>query len=244
VFIIRDLDYRWLSNRITPAHDSGTDMTDHLTFECPHCKQPVDVKEERLGGNVDCPHCDHTFQAKAPLGRLLSDRPDREGVASASVDGETTLKVVRPVLFRQHVVLTAVFALLLGIAGVGLAMSLLGRALFGIEGGLLLILSLVAAGLALAYGVGRWLNTLSTSLTITSSRSILRKGILSSRTSEVQHDDIRNIKADRSTLERLLNYGDIAISSSGQDDFEIVINDIPDPEGVLKIIRSHQSSHP
>ena len=40
---------------------------------------------------------------------------------------------------------------------------------------------------------------------------------------------------------RLLNYGDIAISSSGQDDFEIVAHDIPDPDRVLEIIRKNQS---
>src|SRR5690606_22721564 len=76
-------------------------MTDHLTFECPHCSKPVDVKEELLGGNIDCPHCDHTFQAKAPLGRLMSSRADSGGAASHSGNAETTLRVVRPVLFRQ-----------------------------------------------------------------------------------------------------------------------------------------------
>lgn len=216
-------------------------MTDHLTFECPHCSKPVDVKEELLGGNIDCPHCDHTFQAKAPLGRLMSSR-DGSGAASHSGNAETTLRVVRPVLFRQHLVMTTLFALLLILGVAGLAMSFLGRALLGIDGGVLVILSLVCCGLALAYGVSRWLITRSTSLTITNCRSVLRRGIFSSRTSEVQHDDIRNIRADRNMIERLLNYGDIAISSSGQDDFEIVVHDIPDPEGVLALIRRHQSS--
>ena len=126
---------------------------------------------------------------------------------------------------------------------VGLAMCVLGRNLLGIDGTVLLAISLLAGLIATGFIISRCLNSLSTSLTITSSRSILHRGILSSSTSEVQHDDIRNIRADRSTIERLLNYGDIAISSSGQDDFEIVVHDIPDPEGVLKIIRSNQSSH-
>jgi predicted Zn finger-like uncharacterized protein len=215
-------------------------MTDHLTFECPHCRQPVDVKEERLGGNVDCPHCDHTFQASAPLGRLMSSDP---AAGEAAGSAEQTLHVVRPVVFRQNIALSAIAAVLLTGSIIGLVMRLLGRNLLGIDGTVLLALSLLAGLIALAFVSRRVLNSLSTSLTITSSRSILRRGILSASTSEVQHDDIRNIRADRSTLERLLNYGDIAISSSGQDDFEIVVHNIPDPEGVLKLIRSRQSSH-
>jgi hypothetical protein len=217
-------------------------MTDHLTFECPHCKKPVDVQEERLGGNIDCPHCDHTFQASAPVGRLISDGRSGEGEGDTGDGGEQTLKVVRPVLFRQHLITTAVAAILLIAGLIGLAMYLLSRALLGIEGGVLLTVSLIAVLIAIGFGVNRWLNTLSTSLTVTTARSILREGILTTRTSEVRHNDVRSIRADRNTLERLFNYGDIAISSAGQDDFEIVVHDIPDPESVLEIIRRHQSS--
>ena len=59
-------------------------------------------------------------------------------------------------------------------------------------------------------------------------------------TNEVQHDDVRNIKSERNLLERLFNYGDIALSSSGQDDMEIVVHDVPDPDGIIEIIRQHQ----
>lgn len=216
-------------------------MTDHLTFECPHCNQPVDVQEERLGGNIDCPHCDHTFQASAPVGRLLeADRRTAKPTGPAG-GGEQTLRVVRPVLFRQHLIMSAISLVLLIIALAGLAMFLLSRTLLGVEGTTLLIVSLLAALIPISFGISRWLTRLATSLTITTTRTILRKGILSTSTSEVQHDDVRNIRADRNTFERLLNYGDIAISSSGQDDFEIVVHDIPDPEGVLDIIRRHQS---
>jgi predicted Zn finger-like uncharacterized protein len=213
-------------------------MIDHLTFECPHCKQSVDVKEERLGGNIDCPHCDHTFKASAPLGRLLGK--DR-GTGSAA-DGEQTLRVVRPVLFRQHLIMSLISAVLLIGALAGLTMFALGRTLLGIEGTLLLTVSLLAALIPIGFVINRVHYTYSTSLTVTTARSILREGILSIRTSEVRHKDVRSIRADRNTLERLFNYGDIAISSAGQDDFEIVVHDIPDPESVLEIIRRHQSN--
>jgi uncharacterized membrane protein YdbT with pleckstrin-like domain len=121
-------------------------------------------------------------------------------------------------------------------------MFALGRTLLGIEGTLLLTVSLLAALIPIGFVINRVHYTYSTSLTVTTARSILREGILSIRTSEVRHKDVRSIRADRNTLERLFNYGDIAISSAGQDDFEIVVHDIPDPESVLEIIRRHQSN--
>jgi membrane protein YdbS with pleckstrin-like domain len=217
-------------------------MIDHLTFECPHCKQSVDVKEERLGGNIDCPHCDRTFQANAPLGRLMGDGRGEGGQTDPADIREQTLKVVRPVLFRQHLVTSAIALVLMVFALAGLTMYFLDRPLLRMEGGVLLTLSIIAALIAIGFVIGRVHYTYSTSLTITTARSILREGILSIRTSEVRHNDVRSIRADRNTLERMFNYGDIAISSAGQDDFEIVVHDIPDPESVLEIIRRHQSN--
>src|SRR5690606_34544775 len=135
-----------------------TDMTDHLTFECPHCKQPVDVKEERLGGNVDCPHCDHTFQASAPMGRLMSAGLNNGGKTATAGEAEKTLRIVRPVLFRRHLVMSAVTLMLLIAAAAGLALWLMGRALFGLEGTVLLTISLVAGLIAVAYAASRGLN--------------------------------------------------------------------------------------
>lgn len=219
-------------------------MSDHLTFQCPHCQQAVEVKEDVLGGNVDCPHCDKTFQAIAPAGRLMEDRRGTgTPTVSMPADEEEVLREVHPVLFRHHLLLSAICLLLVIAAVVGLVMFLTGEPLLGLTGGSLLIASLIALAVAMFF-VGRWwINVLGTTLTVTNSRTILRKGILSKRTSEVQHDDVRNIKSDRNTLERLLNYGDIAISSSGQDDFEIVVNDVPDPDGILEIIRRNQVGH-
>lgn len=215
-------------------------MTDHLTFECPHCKQPVQVKEDVLGSNVDCPHCDRAFQAIAPAGRLIADTGTSTAEVNAPADQEQVLREVHPVLFRHHLLLSAICLLLLIAAVAGLVMYLTGHPLFGMAGGWLLIASLIAGVVALSFVGKCWLNVLGTTLTITSSRTILRRGILSKNTSEVQHDDVRNIKSDRNTFERLLNYGDIAISSSGQDDFEIVAHDVPDPDGILDLIRRHQ----
>ena len=86
-----------------------------------------------------------------------------------------------------------------------------------------------------------WLEVLATTLTVTDSRTILRKGLFSRATSEVEQDDIRNIQMDQSFLERLLRVGDIGISSSGQDDLEVIARAIPHPNTVVQTIRDNQS---
>ena len=98
------------------------------------------------------------------------------------------------------------------------------------------ILLLISVGMILY----KWVVAISTTLTITDVRTTITKGIISKSTNEVQHEDVRNIRCDQNLMERLLNYGDISLSSAGQDDMEIVADDIPDPEAVIKMIRKYQ----
>lgn len=96
-------------------------------------------------------------------------------------------------------------------------------------------------GVALVLGalitLGVWkILTFSTALRITNKRTIVRVGLLSRSTSEVLHDNIRNIQITQSFLERLLNVGRIGISSSGQDGIEIDVKNIPNPDRVRQII--------
>ena len=85
-----------------------------------------------------------------------------------------------------------------------------------------------------------WFLSLFVTLTVTTKRSILRKGLISKRTSEVEHDDVRNIQVDQNVVQRLLNIGHISISSAGQSTMEIVARGVPDPEGIASVIREHQ----
>jgi hypothetical protein len=64
---------------------------------------------------------------------------------------------------------------------------------------------------------------------------------LDRETSEVQHDDIRNIQVKKSLSDRILGIGRIAISSAGQDDMEIDIRGVPHPDGVADTVRSCQA---
>jgi len=85
-----------------------------------------------------------------------------------------------------------------------------------------------------------WVVTVFTTVIVTTKRTVHRVGIIARDSSEVQHDDVRNLQIDQSILERILGIGDIAISSSGQDDMEIVAAGVPNPERIAKVIRKHQ----
>jgi uncharacterized membrane protein YdbT with pleckstrin-like domain len=85
-----------------------------------------------------------------------------------------------------------------------------------------------------------WLEVISATLTVTTKRTIHRTGILSRQTSEVRHNDVRNLQLDQSALERLFGVGDIAISSAGQANLEIVADAIPHPERIIETIRERQ----
>jgi uncharacterized membrane protein YdbT with pleckstrin-like domain len=90
--------------------------------------------------------------------------------------------------------------------------------------------------------LGYWIiSSFATTLTVTDSRTILQQGIVRRDTSEVQHDDVRNIKLDQSIWQRLLGVGKISISSSGQDEMEIVADNLPRPAGIVAMIRDHQT---
>jgi len=48
------------------------------------------------------------------------------------------------------------------------------------------------------------------------------------------------MQVDQNAIQRILNVGSIAISSSGQDDLEIYVKGIPDPNDVADFIRKMQ----
>lgn len=81
-----------------------------------------------------------------------------------------------------------------------------------------------------------WIRTLGTTLTVTSRRTRLRKGLLSKFTSEVFHKDVRNVQVTQTAMQRLFNVGRIEISSAGQGDFEIAVDGMRDPTKVKQII--------
>ena len=76
-----------------------------------------------------------------------------------------------------------------------------------------------------------------TKLTITSHRAIYKEGILKRHVRTIRYASITDISSKQSFIQRILNYGDLAIITSGaKKEYEIVIEKIRDPEKTRSII--------
>jgi uncharacterized membrane protein YdbT with pleckstrin-like domain len=81
-----------------------------------------------------------------------------------------------------------------------------------------------------------WLQCKAAKLTVTTERTIMRKGLLSKHTNEVYHSDIRNIQVRQSLFQRMFRTGAVAVSSAGQGGVEIDFSGLPEVESVRQII--------
>ncbi len=224
-----------------------------LTTQCPYCQQEVDSTIEHLDGPVVCPNCKKPFEMAMPTAVVKSVREVSESAADkdrlAVEPEERTLVKVHPVVLRARPFATLVIMLLGGIAVALLVMSIAGMSLAGYSDettvlgpASLLIWACAITLLVIAVLVSYWmLLSTFTTLTVTDDRTIYQKGIISRETSEVQHNDVRNIQLDQSFFQRLLNVGGIGISSSGQDDLEIVAKRLPNPKQIIDRIRENQA---
>ncbi len=225
---------------------------------CPYCDEVVEADVELVGQLVTCSNqkCGREFKLSVPSGRptqqggsrtgIPTDQAD-QGASGQAVSEESQLFIVHPAFIRMRlmkslgmaliglagmVVLIAGFGAGLGLSALEWLSSLPSWLLMGL-GGLLLAASLLTF-------FWWWLVAQFTTVIVTNKRTTYRVGIISRDSSEVQHDDVRNLQMDQNILERILGIGDIAISSSGQDDMEIEIDGIPDPERIAKVIRKYQ----
>lgn len=218
-----------------------TDVADErsISYSCPHCEAGVSVPESMMGEVVDCSSCGLRFRAEVPSARPNGDANESGSAGDdpdvVSVPDETTLRRIHPALFRAHLFTTMVSWMLfiggLGFLFLGLSVGMEPAMTFG---------GASAAVLGFVFLLSRWVKKKSVSLILSNQRVVYREGVLRKRTSEIRYQDIRNLQVDLSIRERIFGFGDLEISSAGQDDMEIVIHDIPDPSGVAGFIRSHQ----
>ncbi len=224
-----------------------------LTTQCPYCAHEVDSTIEHLDGPVVCPECNKPFEMQMPTAVVKSVREIDDRSASerpmASKPEERTLATVHPVVFRARPIASLAIASLFSLAVVALVLSVTDSSAFGYELGKTMMLGpaslltwVCAITLLIATGLVSYWTLLSrfTTLTVTDDRTIYQRGIISRETSEVQHDDVRNIQLDQTFGQRLLHVGGIGISSSGQDDLEVVVKQLPHPEKIIELIRDNQ----
>lgn len=212
-----------------------------FTYECPFCGTALEADESQLNETTVCPNpqCKRPFKLEVPTAKLVraEERPDGERPSKPRAEelhDERELRVVHPSMFRKHPFLFLGLSLLV-VAGIVAAIWMA----FGSDRNWALAgLGLAIAGVV-AFGVW-WFRTRHQTLVITTKRTVLRTGFFARRTSEVRHDDVRNLQVNQSFVERVLGVGDLAISSAGQEDLEIVIRGVPDPDSLAALIRDRQ----
>ncbi len=226
--------------------------TDSLTYRCPYCGTLVDVTEGVMGDMIVCPNqdCRKPFRADIPSAMPARETPQSAKTPHARVDqpasDEEVIRRVHPAMFRSHP-LRYVLLCLFFVAGLaGLEVSLLeGKGLVlgngqMVDRSMVVTVSAILAGSAALLFAGWWIGVLTTTLTVTSERTRLRRGIIARHTTEVRHCDVRNLQVEQNILQRLWGVGDVAISSSGQDNLEIVVHAVPKPQEIASIVRDRQ----
>ena len=214
-----------------------------FTYQCPHCGATTAVGLESLGKPALCSACALPYHAELPAGRLMvqdGDAAPKPATPAGELrPTEQAVLTVNPAAFREKPVQTLLLTLLV-LAGLTGLLMFVGEASQGIGQALLVALSALTAIVAgIMLGL-RFAMTRFESLTITTQRSIWARGVINRRSSEVQHDDIRNIQVQQDLIQRLVGAGTISISSAGQDDMEIVAQGIVKPHQVIETIRTHQ----
>ncbi len=139
--------------------------------------------------------------------------------------------VVRPAMFRSRLGLAALVA-------AGLAAALSGMVYFGGVSKQPAMFWASVAVFALGLGVlAVWkVAHLASKLEITNKRTIARRGLISRATTEVLHDHVRNVQITQSVWQRVLGIGRVGLSSAADDTVEIVMDDLPSPDRIRRVI--------
>ena len=215
-----------------------------IRFECDKCDMEIEVEDDLTGTKHECLGCgdinrvpstgtDSAAEDENEPAETDSKKADRAAKAGFPPDfgPEVRVQLVRRCWFRSRMIRFS-FVVLLILAG------LIGSLWILISDKNILWLA-ISVPMALG-GVGMlcwwWFDRLGASIEITTKRTIMHLGIFSKSSSEVVHDNIRNIQIDQSFLQRVANVGKIGISSSGQDGVELQVNHLKDPDNLRKII--------
>ena len=205
-----------------------------ISLICDACLARFQVSDDNAGATVFCPKCGAKNGVPFPDGAAASSPAVAAATPTGGSPGEELLLRVRPAMFRARP-FSFSGLLLLVLAGVGGGIYFLssGRSGLGIAclaGSLLGIVPLVVWKI---YNMG-------TSLEITNKRTVSYRGLFSKKSNEVRHNDVKNFQVDQTFLNRILGVGAVGISSSGQDEIEIHVKDLPNPYRIREIINQHR----
>ncbi len=205
-----------------------------ITIKCDNCEKTIEAPDDQAGQKFKCPGCGDVNilpGKQAPK----ADRATAKGYPPAGGPEQTVIKA-RPEMFRAKPAwfMAHIIVLLAGVVGVGYftfssSKSPGGQIAFGIIGVVALVSFLI------------WkIRNLGASLEVTTRRSIERVGLFSKFTSEILHEDVRNIQVTQSFRERLMGVGTIGISSAAQNEVELVAKDVRNPDRIREVIDAYR----
>ena len=99
------------------------------------------------------------------------------------------------------------------------------------------VAALVALAAVLVVG---YLKRMATKYTITSSRLVIRRGILSRAEQHSRIERIQNISTNQSVLQRLLRVGTVEFDTAAGEDDDLDFAGVADPHAVVEAIRQAQ----
>jgi alkylated DNA nucleotide flippase Atl1/phage FluMu protein Com len=204
-----------------------------ITKKCDNCERALEAPDDAGGRKVRCPDCGDVNVMPWPENRP----PDRAEVAGYPPDRgpEQRVMFVRPAMFRARPLLFSALTCV-AVAGLVGAIALYFAMDPGTPRNAAAIASILASLAALTWLAIWRILKLSVALEVTNKRTVARRGLLSKATTEVVHDNIRNVQVTQTFWQRLFNVGTIGISSSGQDGIEIEVNDVPRPTTITRVI--------
>lgn len=204
-----------------------------IRLTCDNCNQTLEVPDSAAGQKVKCPACGDVRVIPAAVTAAEPVKEDRPAAAGLPpMHGpEQRVMIVRASMARARPFLFLILMVLI-FGGCG------GAVYYGLMAfrAPLLAVCLGAVLVGLVVFTFWKVRCLETSLEITSKRTIERKGLFSRFTSEVLHQDVRNIQVTQTFLGRIMGVGRIGISSAAQEDIEIVADDVPSPNRIREII--------
>lgn len=216
-----------------------------IRFNCDKCDMEIELDDEFAGTKHECLGCgdinrvpylnqaDHDLSSQTESGHIDTKKIDRAAEAGFPPDfgPEVRILVMRRCWVRSRAIRFTLVVL-------GLVCGLVGLVWvpFSDQSWIWYVLFVPMVIGTIGLMVWWWIDRLNASLEITTKRTIMHHGIFSKSSSEVVHDNIRNIQIDQTFLQRLTNVGRIGISSSGQDGIELQVNHLKDPDNLRKII--------
>jgi len=201
-----------------------------IRLNCDRCERVIEVQDAQAGTKIQCPDCGDVNVVPIPG---PEDRAQKMGLVPDS-GPEQRVMIVRPAMLRARP-MTFLGLVLLGVGGIVLGIwALMGdrTVLAGLGAGLVLVGAVTLAA---------WkIRVLGSSLEITNKRTIERRGLFSRASSEVVHDNIRNLQIHQTFWQRIWGVGQIGISSSGQDGIEISMRDLARPQRIRETIDAYR----